>query len=566
MTNKKNPARDIARSARSVMMGAHVILALGTACVGWMLVQNWQWLAEILPPFYHNLAAIAGGLGMYYLLDQKALVHLPYAVNVVLQWMGMNPGEMVKLNQKSKFMRFFDILAVAVAFIMISGSAYMNFVVTPDLGGMVTGTADTSTEQRAMSENNTVFLSGQKGLESSVERAQSAVTDAEQKAQKLIEAAQKSKGAELARLANGGNDWARKQIAGAVASATRKGERGIEKAKRDLAKAQGKLDAYVEKQGGKVIAGNEKLTGLITTTLTSHNTRLNNYTGVLWYVMLGSLLLFIGCCVMVEIYESETGDQVKPAATIGKVFGAAQEKAGQGMLSGLARALGVRDRVEFRVNGNGTIAATLPRTAERRTNSLGATLSPEQIREREHWSRDRERQEERRRETAGQNTDRDWESESQKVRKSEQNNTETTQTQHRYENKPETGDGVGVMPSRNDRTEWDNFVKRWRQWCDYYTKSSDPSTRSINRERILKGIEHIREQGGIALWDEGTGQRSVKMPIRSRERMETRPLIEYGIDGQEIKPGEKAYSGTYDFALDGDDDNLLFEAGRKIEQ
>ncbi len=483
MTNKNNPARDIARSARSVMMGAHVILALGTACVGWMLVQNWQWLAEILPPFYHNLAAIAGGLGMYYLLDQKALVHLPYAVNVVLQWMGMNPGEMVKLNQKSKFMRFFDILAVAVAFIMISGSAYMNFVVTPDLGGMVTGTADTSTEQSAMQQNNTVFLSGQKRFESSVERAQNAVREAEQKAQKLIEAAQKSKGAELARLAAGGNDWARQQIAGAVASATRKGEMGIEKAKRDLAKAQGKLDAYVEKQGGKVIAGNEKLTGLITTTLTSHNTRLNNYTGVLWYVMLGSLLLFIGCCVMVEIYESETGDQVKPGATIGKVIGAAQEKAGTGMLSGLARALGVRDRVEFRVNRDGTIAATLPRTAERRTNSLGATLSEREIAEREHFKRDLERQEERRLEPAGQNTDRDW-TETQKDRTQ---NTETTQNAHRTEKQTQQGSGVGdgSYPDPEDKEAMKAFTKRLRAASAY--NANDP--------RVIREINWMRSQG-----------------------------------------------------------------------
>ena len=95
------------------------------------------------------------------------------------------------------------------------------------------------------------------------------------------------------------------------------------------------------------------------------------------------------------------------------------------------------------MNGNGTVAATLPRTATR-TDALGRTLSAEEIREREHWLRDKERQEERRREPAGQNGGRDWEPESQKARKPEQNNTETAQTQHRYENKPETSDGVGI--------------------------------------------------------------------------------------------------------------------------
>ena len=482
MTNKNNPARDIARNARSVMMGAHVILALGTAAVGWMLVMNWTWLSANVHPVVHSVFAVFGGLGFYWLLDQKALVFLPYAVNVVLRMFGMKPGDAVRLNQKSWFMKLFDWIAVIVAVIMIAGSAYMNFVVTPDLGGMVTGTADTSTEQSAMQQNNTVFLSGQKGFESSVERAQNAVTEAEQKAQKLIEDAKRSKGSELARLANGGNDWARQQIAGAVASATRKGERGIEKAKRDLAKAQGKLDAYVEKQGGKVIAGNEKLTGLITTTLTSHNTRLNNYTGVLWYVMLGSLLLFIGCCVMVEIYESETGDQVKPAATIGKVLGAAQQRAGTGMLSGLARALGVRDRVEFRVNGNGTIAATLPRTAAR-TDALGRTLSAEEIREREHWLRDRERQTNRYPEQTEQNTDRDWteiETETEKRTDRGQNADRTGKT-----TQPGSGVGDGSYPNPNDKESMKAFTKRLRAASAY--NANDP--------RVIREINWMRSQG-----------------------------------------------------------------------
>jgi len=483
MTNKNNPARDIARNARSVMMGAHVILALGTAAVGWMLVMNWTWLSANVHPVVHSVFAVFGGLGFYWLLDQKALVFLPYAVNVVLRMFGMKPGDAVRLNQKSWFMKLFDWIAVIVAVIMIAGSAYMNFVVTPDLGGMVTGTADTSTEQSAMQQNNTVFLSGQKGFESSVERAQNAVTEAEQKAQKLIEDAKRSKGSELARLANGGNDWARQQIAGAVASATRKGERGIEKAKRDLAKAQGKLDAYVEKQGGKVIAGNEKLTGLITTTLTSHNTRLNNYTGVLWYVMLGSLLLFIGCCVMVEIYESETGDQVKPAATIGKVLGAAQQRAGTGMLSGLARALGVRDRVEFRVNSNGTLAATLPRTAERRTNALGATLSDREIREREHWNRDAERQTNRYPEQAEQNTDRNW----TEIETETENRTEQRQNTDRIEKRAQTSSGVGVeqYPNPDDKEAMKAFTKRLRAASAY--NANDP--------RVIREINWMRSQG-----------------------------------------------------------------------
>lgn len=483
MTQNNNPARDIARNARSVMMGAHVILALGTAAVGWMLVMNWTWLSANVSPLTHSIFAVIGGLGFYWLLDQKALVFLPYAVNVVLRMFGMKPGEAVRLNQKSGFMKLFDWIAVIVALVMIAGSAYMNFVVTPDLGGMVTGTADTSTEQNAMQQNNTVFLSGQKGFESSVERAQNAVAEAEQKAQKLIEDAKRSKGAELARLANGGNDWARQQIAGAVASATRKGERLVKRANDNLAKAQGKLDAYVEKQGKRVIAGNEKLTGLITTTLTSHNTRLNNYTGVLWYVMLGSLLLFIGCCVMVEIYESETGDQVKPAATIGKVLGAAQQRAGTGMLSGLARVLGVRDRLEFRVNRDGTIAATLPRTAERRTNSLGATLSEREIAEREHWKRDVERQEERRREPVEQNTDRDW-TERQKDRTQ---NTETTQNADRTEKQTQQGSGVGdgSYPDPTDKEAMKAFTKRLRAASAY--NANDP--------RVIREINWMRSQG-----------------------------------------------------------------------
>lgn len=482
MTNKNNPARDIARNARSVMMGAHVILALGTAAVGWMLVMNWTWLSANVHPVVHSVFAVFGGLGFYWLLDQKALVFLPYAVNVVLRMFGMKPGDAVRLNQKSWFMKLFDWIAVIVAVIMIAGSAYMNFVVTPDLGGMVTGTADTSTEQSAMQQNNSVFLSGQKGFESSVERAQNAVAEAEQKAQKLIEAAQKSKGAAMYSLVKKGDSWGLLQVKSAVASATRKGERGIEKAKRDLAKAQGKLDAYVEKQGGKVIAGNEKLTGLITTTLTSHNTRLNNYTGVLWYVMLGSLLLFIGCCVMVEIYESETGDQVKPAATIGKVLGAAQQRAGTGMLSGLARALGVRDRVEFRVNGNGTIAATLPRTAAR-TDALGRTLSAEEIREREHWLRDRERQTNRYPEQTEQNTDRDW----TEIETETEKRTDRGQNADRTGKTTQVGSGVGdgSYPNPNDKESMKAFTKRLRAASAY--NANDP--------RVIREINWMRSQG-----------------------------------------------------------------------
>ena len=108
MTQKDNPARDIARNARSVMMGAHVILALGTAAVGWMLVMNWTWLSANVSPLTHSIFAVIGGLGFYWLLDQKALVFLPYAVNVVLRMFGMKPGEAVRLNQKSGFMKLFD--------------------------------------------------------------------------------------------------------------------------------------------------------------------------------------------------------------------------------------------------------------------------------------------------------------------------------------------------------------------------------------------------------------------------------------------------------------------------
>jgi len=557
MTQNKED-RDIARAFYNTYQGGHWILAAGTAYAGWYFTKT---LGGQLFGEYTLIAACVAGVFAYYLLDNQVLKFAPRAIAFVLSGFGVK-GKAAQVNQKSRANKIFNLMVVSVFALMLAASFYSNTIIVPDISGEITGDADTDAEKRNMGGNNATYERELTGYEEQVKTAQEALISAKAARDADVNSAANS---ELRRLAAKPKDeWAKGEIARLQASAGRKHDRTIRKAQTALLSAQKDYKAFVSSQGGKVKDANMLLAGVVEKKEAKQDNKFSRWHGWLNIAMYTGLALFLSGCIGWQCYQIDTGDNIVSDLTTGKVLAAFKSKAGQGANTGLAKVLGVRDRVEFRVNGNGTMSATLPRTAAR-TDALGRTLSPSDIADREHFRRDVERQEERRREPSGQNTVRDLEPENQKTRKPEQNNTEATQTQHRYENKPETSDGVGAMPSRNDRAEWDNFVKRWRQWCDYYAKSSDPTTKSINRDRILQGIEHIYDQGGIAVWNEETGQRSVKMPLRRAERMETRPLIEYGIDGQEIKPGGKAYSGTYDFALDGDDDNLLFESGRRIE-
>jgi len=455
-----NPRRDIAANARAVMMAAHVVLALGTAVVGWQLTMNWNQLAEILSPTLHRIAAIAAGFGLYFLLDRKILVFLPYAVSVVLGWFGVRTPA-VKLDQGKWAMRFFDLLAVGVAVVMFAGTLLTNLVVSPELGDALAADADTGVFGNIVAGNNNTFESNRKTYDRAVERAETALAEVKN-AQKTSVSASVS--GELRRLASGGNAWAKSEVQKAETRAAQKHRRDLSKAEKNLSKAENALAAFVKTSGGKVDAANGKAIALLEKEVTGAETQKGRWVGMMVFIMWAAGIMFVVACFMVQIYEVTTGDNLTPKVSAGKVFGAFGSKANEGMLSGLARALGVKDRVDFQVQGDGTIVATLPRTATK-TDALGRTLSPEQIREREHWNRDAERQKERSREGAEQNLDRNWTEKTQNI----DIKTEVGQNAHRTEKQTDTGAGVGdaAYPSPDDREAVKAFVKRFRAASTY---------------------------------------------------------------------------------------------------
>ena len=469
MTND-NPRRDIAANARAVMMAAHVILALGTAVVGWQLTMNWSQLAEILSPTLHRIAAIAAGFGLYFLLDRKILVFLPYAVSVVLGWFGVY-APAVKLDQSKWAMRFFDFLAVGVTVVMFTGTLLTNIVVSPELGDAIAADADTGVFGNIVAGNNNTFEANRKTYDRAVERAETALAEVKT-AQKASVSASVS--GELRRLASGGNAWAKSEIAKIETRAAQKHRRNLSKAEKNLSKAETALAAFIKTSGGKVDAANGKAIALLEKEVTGAETQKGRWVGMMVFIMWASGIMFVVACFMVQIYEVTTGDNLTPKVSAGKVLGAFGSKTGQGMLSGLARVLGVRDRVEFRVNGNGTMTATLPQShaAPSRTDALGRALSPTQIKEREHFNREAERQTDAYKTEKGQNTDTDW-TETQKT----EVRTEADRTEKQAE--VTSGVGDGSYPNPNDPTAMKGFVKRLRAASSY--NASDPRvTREIN--------------------------------------------------------------------------------------
>jgi ribosomal protein S12 len=475
MTQNKED-RDIARAFYNTYQGGHWILAAGTTYAGWYFTKT---LGGQLFGAYTLYVAIAAGLFAYYLLDNQVLKFAPRAIAFVLSGFGVK-GKAAQVNQKSRANKIFDLMVVSVFALMLAASFYSNTIIVPDISGEITGDADTSTEKRSMGGNNATYERELTGYEEQVKTAKDALVSAKAARDADVNSAVNS---ELRRLAAKPKDeWAKGEIVRLQASASRKHDRAIRKAQTALLSAQKDYKAFVSSQGGKVKDANMLLAEVVEKKEAKQENKFSRWHGWLSIVMYTGLALFLFGCIGWQCYQIDTGDNIVSDLTTGKVLSAFKSKAGQGANAGLARALGVRDRVEFQVNGNGTMSATLPRTASR-TDSLGRTLSPAQIRERDHWERDVERQTNRYPEQAEQNLDRNW----TEIETETEKRTERGQNEDRTEKQAQTSDGVGdgSYPNPNDKEAMKAFTKRLRAASAY--NANDP--------RVTREINWMRSQG-----------------------------------------------------------------------
>ncbi len=499
MTQNKED-RDIARAFYNTYQGGHWILAAGTAYAGWYFTKT---LGGQLFGEYTYHAACAAGLFAYYLLDNQVLKFAPRAITFVLSGFGVK-GKAARVDQKSRANKIFDLMVVSVFALMLAASFYSNTIIVPDISGEITGGADTDTEKRSMGGNNATYERELTGYEEQVKSAQEALVSAKVARDADVNSAVNS---ELRRLASGGNDWAKGEIKKTQASVGRKHDRTIRKAQNALLSAQKDYKAFVSSQGGKVKDANMLLAGVVEKKEAKQENKFSRWHGWLSIAMYTGLALFLFGCIGWQCYQIDTGDNIVSDLTTGKVLSAFKSKAGQGANKGLARALGVRDRMQFQYNGNGTIAATLPRTAERRTNSLGATLSDREIADREHFKRDVERQEERRREPAGQNSDRDW----TEIKTETEKRTEQRQNADRTEKRDifgVVGEG-SVYPDPEDKEAMKGFVKRLRAASSY--NPNDP--------RVAREITWLQTKGWSCEERDG-GKWIITRPVKTTGTVE----------------------------------------------
>lgn len=408
-------------------------------------------------------------------IDGGLKEQLPFAISSMMGGKDRDTGV-----ERSKFIRIVVYLLVGVqAFTTL----YLNFAITPDVTDTVVEEVDTDRYTALSATYAAGFDRMVTTFDADVNAAQNALQTAQKERAALVATAKNSQGSEMARLAKGGNSWASGQIADAVRSAERKGDKLVRAAEKKLSAATAARSAFVAKEGGKVTDNQTAVAANMQADVQrveKRKSRWMNTFGIVWAVC---FVGFVGSTVLRTQYENETGIDLDERATFGNIAAGVSTKVKGGVLRKLVKL--------FRLD-QFTAAPTLA--------TAGLYQEPSRWTERPTQNTERPRTERRdfvKPDTEHRTGDTECKTEHRKpTQNGGQNDTEQDRTPFSDIEIIEVGE-VGNTDFAPPGTEqWKTDMKKARGWLlQSVNEKASPETREANAARWAAYVKHLDFHG-----------------------------------------------------------------------
>jgi hypothetical protein len=484
----KDKREEIVNTSLGIQVAAHLGLMLGTIGAIVPAAFNYALNDVGLPLMYANiLAAMVGGIAAK-AVDGGLKKYLPYTV----AWLAGGEDK----DTGAERMKVFNWLVLLICLVQLLTTFYMNLAVTPDVVQYATGDADVSDQERRLTSQEDIYRSGLSSKDEAVQMAKDNLQAAKDNAAAYIATAQASKGAEMARLAAGGNGWAKNEIAGAVASAKRKGDQELKAAQKELSTALRGKDSYVEKNGTALSGIAATITGEIAAVEDAHKSKQGRWNKSIVLFNIVCLIGFIIATIIVVLWEVEEGRDVRSRPTLGNVAAGIGRKTHAGTINTLRKIFRLDNFVgapALSIAGYGPVPVdvrTQNRKTERptpKTECKTGKCPPKS----EKTNSDTENQH---RET--------------------QRNTEYTYTEQDTEhNQPTTAQNrVGVMwPTPSDLGGWVTLCKKARGWSMQALEAEKPETKEKNLKKWGIFSDYARSFGYRCERSEDTGRAVISL-------------------------------------------------------
>lgn len=331
MKNNKR-LEEVINAALSTQIATHVILMLGTA-----FAVNQAIFKMMLERGLSDKAASIGSVALAILaakaIDGGLKQLLPY-------WIASIVGEKDKKTGVER-LRWFNWVVAILTLSMLGASTYTNIALTPDIADKAVGEVNTS-QYTAMADGaRSRYESDLARFDEDVEEARKSLAEATANKDKAIDVAMKSQGGEMYRLAKGGNSWASGKLAGAVRSAERQANKAITAAQSTLEQAKQKRAAYIASSGANLDSVQLASTSLTLSAENNNQMKKGRFTGILFWIMIASLVGFICATIVVVTAEERGGYDTSQRATLGNVINGVGNKAKTGTISRLVKWFGL---------------------------------------------------------------------------------------------------------------------------------------------------------------------------------------------------------------------------------
>ena len=329
---KKDRTRDVIDGALQAQVISHLALTVGTmygvnkAAFG-MLVSNGT--AIETAAIIAVLAAVPAGIAV----DGSLKKWLPY----VIAWITGKKDVDTGVERKGWLNWIIMLLCIA----QLGVSTFLNFSVSPEIVEDAAGTVNTDQYDRMADRAVTHYEKDMSRIEQGIASAQSEVSKAESTKAQLIEAAKQSKGREMARLAASGNGWAKGEIASAIRSAERKGDKLIATATAKLEKEQSRLSTYMEKSGSTLDSVTVAATGLTVATTNKHEEKKSRWSAVMIWFMGLMAFTFVLSTVVVVVLEEEMNEDFDRLPTASNIASGVFKKAKNGITGAMVKIFGL---------------------------------------------------------------------------------------------------------------------------------------------------------------------------------------------------------------------------------
>ena len=463
---KKDRTRDVIIGALNAQVISHLALTVGTMygvnkAVFDAIVANGTDIETAA------IAAVCAAVPAGIAVDGSLKKWLPY----VIAWITGKKDRDTGVERKG----WLNVVILLLCVAQLSVSTFLNFSVSPEIVDDAAGTANTEKYDRMAERANGRYEKDLGRISEGINQAKKTLAVAEKNKADLVAAAKKSKGAEMARLAEGGNGWAKNEIAAAVRRAERKGDRSIKTATKALEKERSRESAYMDKSGGTLDSVTVAATALTVNTENKLEEKKSRWTNVMMIFMGLMAFTFILSTVVVVVLEEETGQDFDQLPTASNIVGGIFNKTKRGFTKGVISVFGLEkftNAPNLAVAGQDYAAIATQSHAAQNTGTQKDNTVPTQERAKKACSVSGFKDSKTQERTEPTDTD-----------------TNTGPVLH-----ARNQEGV-EWPTPENKKEWGKLVRKAREWAKESIGDSTPETKERNAKKWAVFCEYAKNHG-----------------------------------------------------------------------